>query len=420
MLAIFAYMQKFSLKRDVLLVSLVILVGATFVSPILKEIPLISYMLAIASGLSLGILLFAWFNTLSSKQESDIASVLMYAFPVLVFSVPILAIVPHKFFTFIFAGIIAANGIILLHVDPQLSSNLFDGELTLGKIKEIPFFGIALFVVCDVMTTILYGVASNTILHSISSASYILSVGIFFAIGAITFFIFKRHNDWVESIWIPPFLLVLASLVFACLSGDKSHTILAGLLFGSVTTFNFLRWIILPAMLSYFNEYFNTPRIFFGAILLLITNSFLFVNLGAAFSTLVPQNATNLGNIAGIMSIILVLIFSGTLLVFGKHSVKTHSQNRDGLDNGNALPDYNDEPLENFKKICASYNLTARETEVALLTAQGFASTYIANELVVTSSTVRFHQQNIYRKMEIHSRQELIEIYQQTHHNMKP
>ena len=59
----------------------------------------------------------------------------------------------------------------------------------------------------------------------------------------------------------------------------------------------------------------------------------------------------------------------------------------------------------------SEYGLTPRETEVAILTAQGFSCTYIAEKLVVSNSTVRFHQQNIYRKYDVHSRNELIEFF---------
>ncbi|MDY3129344.1 MAG: LuxR C-terminal-related transcriptional regulator [Berryella intestinalis] len=56
------------------------------------------------------------------------------------------------------------------------------------------------------------------------------------------------------------------------------------------------------------------------------------------------------------------------------------------------------------------YGLTARESEVALLTAQGFSCAYISGKLIVSNSTVRYHQQNAYRKLGVHSRNELIEF----------
>ena len=60
--------------------------------------------------------------------------------------------------------------------------------------------------------------------------------------------------------------------------------------------------------------------------------------------------------------------------------------------------------------VSQEYGLTKRETEVVLLTAQGFSCAYISQKLVVSNSTVRFHQQNAYRKLGVHSRNELIEF----------
>ena len=59
--------------------------------------------------------------------------------------------------------------------------------------------------------------------------------------------------------------------------------------------------------------------------------------------------------------------------------------------------------------LAEQYGLTPREAEVALLTVQGFSGAYISEKLFVSNSTVRFHQQNIYRKFDVHSRNELIE-----------
>ena len=63
-----------------------------------------------------------------------------------------------------------------------------------------------------------------------------------------------------------------------------------------------------------------------------------------------------------------------------------------------------------FAEASERYRLTAREREIALLTAKGRSATYIADTLVISSSTVRFHQQNAYRKLNVSSKQELIDF----------
>ncbi|WP_124060446.1 helix-turn-helix transcriptional regulator [Gordonibacter sp. Marseille-P4307] len=69
-----------------------------------------------------------------------------------------------------------------------------------------------------------------------------------------------------------------------------------------------------------------------------------------------------------------------------------------------------DQLKQRVDDVSERYGLTARESEVALLTAQGFSCAYISGKLVVSNSTVRYHQQNAYRKLGVHSRNELIEF----------
>lgn len=53
-------------------------------------------------------------------------------------------------------------------------------------------------------------------------------------------------------------------------------------------------------------------------------------------------------------------------------------------------------------------DLTPREQEIALLLAQGNSYKRIAEMLVVSLSTVQTHARALYRKLSIHSKQELV------------
>lgn len=53
-------------------------------------------------------------------------------------------------------------------------------------------------------------------------------------------------------------------------------------------------------------------------------------------------------------------------------------------------------------------NLTKREAEIADLVVQALSNMEISNILYITEKSVRFHLENIYRKMEIKTRAELI------------
>ena len=52
--------------------------------------------------------------------------------------------------------------------------------------------------------------------------------------------------------------------------------------------------------------------------------------------------------------------------------------------------------------------LTKREAQVAGLVSQGLANKVVAGQLGVAEGTVKIHLHNIYRKLRVSSRQELI------------
>ncbi|WP_165046100.1 response regulator transcription factor [Adlercreutzia sp. ZJ138] len=60
--------------------------------------------------------------------------------------------------------------------------------------------------------------------------------------------------------------------------------------------------------------------------------------------------------------------------------------------------------------IAEQYGLTERETEVFILLAEGRSSARIAEEIYLSKGTVNIHVQHIYKKLSIHSRQELLDI----------
>lgn len=67
-----------------------------------------------------------------------------------------------------------------------------------------------------------------------------------------------------------------------------------------------------------------------------------------------------------------------------------------------------DEPESWAKSL---FGLTQREAEVATLLAQGRTSTYIASELFLSNETVRSYVKTIYAKTDVHSKQELIDLF---------
>jgi LuxR family transcriptional regulator, positive regulator of biofilm formation len=61
-----------------------------------------------------------------------------------------------------------------------------------------------------------------------------------------------------------------------------------------------------------------------------------------------------------------------------------------------------------LKDILAQKGLSHREAEVAELVSKGLSNKEVANQLFVTEKTVKFHLTNIYKKMSVKSRAQLI------------
>jgi DNA-binding NarL/FixJ family response regulator len=61
-----------------------------------------------------------------------------------------------------------------------------------------------------------------------------------------------------------------------------------------------------------------------------------------------------------------------------------------------------------LREVLIARGLTNRESEIVELTSKGLSNAEIANQLFVTSNTVKFHLVNIYQKMNVKSRAQLI------------
>lgn len=69
---------------------------------------------------------------------------------------------------------------------------------------------------------------------------------------------------------------------------------------------------------------------------------------------------------------------------------------------------------EHIRNICSTYNLTPRECEIVSLLLKGLRHTDIADTLMIADSTLRTHTANIYRKLNISRRSELITVFSDT------
>ena len=58
------------------------------------------------------------------------------------------------------------------------------------------------------------------------------------------------------------------------------------------------------------------------------------------------------------------------------------------------------------------FSLTKREEEVMLLLYKGRSKRKIASELFISENTVREYSRRLYKKLEIHSKEELVDLFE--------
>jgi DNA-binding CsgD family transcriptional regulator len=74
----------------------------------------------------------------------------------------------------------------------------------------------------------------------------------------------------------------------------------------------------------------------------------------------------------------------------------------------------------NCEAIARSGGLSKREREILLFMARGYSPAYIAKKLFLSDSTVRTHIKSVYRKLGVHSREELLQMVERPQNTEAP
>lgn len=103
--------------------------------------------------------------------------------------------------------------------------------------------------------------------------------------------------------------------------------------------------------------------------------------------------------------ILLVLAFALIVVTFVFFVRFAPTLNESSIDSAKSTSNY-----EALSRIADKRGLTARETEIVLLVSQGYSAKTIAEMLYVSPETIRTHIKRIYRKLEVHNKQDIIKL----------
>ena len=386
--------------------------------------------IAVIAGASVAVLMYAWMLLLSSRSPKAIVAVTLAGLCLagaIIMGVPRL---DSSLGLVIAVAAAFAAGACALLSDRGLASCVPDGRPTRSETARFPWLTVAMVLACGFLSTVLYGIAEQlTWLYRWTPNYPAFGLAAVAVIAATAILILRRRN-WMHLAWIPLFVLLAIALALSCIALRESIQIAVGLMLASVFCAHFLHWMIFPALFSAL----RVPRAFLAGAILLIANGSLATITGDALGAILPHSMQNLGGVAGLMVLALVALaavvfltyrhafgavgfFGGTDVVDVRSTAPTEPQSaiveKASTADAPPAPVATSNPADLLKDridaLAVEYGLTPRETEVAFLTVQGFSCAYIAEKLVVSNSTVRFHQQNLYRKFDVHSRNELIE-----------
>ena len=434
-------------------------IGALLLSA--SALPWLQVATAIVCGAGSAFAMLSLMMLLSSRSLKEIIAVSLAGLAVGGILVAASSLLPPLVGTVLFAasGVLSTLGILV--ADPSLASCVDQGAYSADEFRLFPWFSAIMFVVCGILGALIYGVATTLSWNVMEGVSYpVMGVAVALTILFCVLVVLAVDN-WAQVIWVPLFILLAAILAFVITSGQMLGSITLGLVFALILCYHFLRWMVLPALVSTS----LLPRFLTGGILLVITNSIFNVGLGARLAFALPLGMQVPSAFGGVIALILGVVLA--FAMFMEHAERQPSEEerlvpaaayRRGLEAatpagtaaasaGDAAPSHGGvgrgdaahdevpqprekqpedgvpsqaEPLPAEKTLedyCAeladAYSLTPREEEVCVMTSRGYSSSYIAEQLYISGSTVRFHQQNLYRKLGVHSKQELINFVEE-------
>lgn len=130
----------------------------------------------------------------------------------------------------------------------------------------------------------------------------------------------------------------------------------------------------------------------------------------------VQTNVVAMAAILGLVIVAFLVLPEGTVAQFSSTRRESRREQEDSKSPGESADETADEPSPEGRiethctAVTRDFGLTPRESEVVVLLAYGRTLAIIARDLHIAQGTARTHIENIYRKLDVHKQQELIDL----------
>lgn len=266
--------------------------------------------------------------------------------------------------------------------------------------------------IADTLTyTPCLGIGIYCALHDLSYPTNIICVGLATIVSCLIIIIDTRWLHLLSSkMQLKLFLPLTAVVVFPLSFLDGiAEAVLIFLLFSAfmlslVTNYSAISLCVRvfelsPIRVFAYGRAFNLLGVVFGYFFAVV-----------AFSA--PFAAGNgIGTILAFCALMLVFIIAATFILEDHYPISSDVAD-DDVDAETSVPK-RDLWDERCAQIAANYGLSPRQAEVLNLLSKGRNTVYVQEKLVISHYTAKAHIYNIYQKIGIHSRQELLDLIEQ-------
>ena len=245
-----------------------------------------------------------------------------------------------------------------------------------------------------------YGFAIRTVPLASRTTPYVFAAG---ALLAVTLWACRKHaRPKADILFQLSFCLVTAGFTLSLVS-DVCATAASAALVAGYMCFYLLMWFVLCAVAAR-SALDAIPAICWGSAV-----NYLGILAGALLGGVV--GALPGDSLVPRLAVTVVLCTMATYMLHAFHSTSLDAA-IEGIEPDPAPLEirYIDRLAQRCEEVSEKAGLTPRESEILALLARGNNAQHIQDELSISHNTVKFHARNVYRKLGIHSQQELIDL----------
>ncbi len=306
------------------------------------------------------------------------------------------------------AGPIASYVCLHLSISNNNEPVTSDKPFTKQTLATLPWGMFALLLICSfisILAKILVPV-STTLFSSAYRIYWPLIFIAIFILFCVWIFVLKRNDP--QRLW-PVFALVIFSGLLCYSAFSTTQPSFANSFFRATQECLMLFCWVEVCSLSYCQK---LPRItVFGLSVLIFLSPPTIVS--TFLSTFFPAQGFTGGDLMAVITTVVlsfILMVLTVLLISKKDVVHVREKNQTKSGEGELSDNSSNRIIENLSE---QYGLTQRESEMAYFLSKGYTLPQMASMLCLSLNTVRSHTKHLYRKLDIHKKQELIVLIEQ-------